>query len=206
VHSPRHTAQQERSCVRPLLICRRSCLILLCCAAVVRLADLLRQPSDQLALPPSPTRSQAGRPAPTPPEGGASGRGLDSHGGCWICASSMPSSSGRLGRMLQGSSISGRSSCTRWSSYSHRIGRQCRQAEESTHRWRWLRITIQNMTNTGETVQSAAINQTAAHKLASSAMHATFICASVNVSRITTVESDLIIHETGLNHSNFWHA
>ena len=63
---PRHAAQQEPSSVMLLLIRRRSCPTLLCCAAAVRLADLLRQPSDQLAMPPSPTRSHSRQHCCTP--------------------------------------------------------------------------------------------------------------------------------------------
>jgi hypothetical protein len=39
------------------------------------------------------------------------GRGLAWHGGCWICALSMPSSSGQKGRSIQDSYASVRSSC-----------------------------------------------------------------------------------------------
>ena len=48
--SPRHAVQQEPSRVMLLLICRRSCPTLLCCAAAVQPADLLELPSDQPAI------------------------------------------------------------------------------------------------------------------------------------------------------------
>ena len=77
VHSPRHAAQREPSCVMLLLICRRSCLTLLCRTAVVQLADLLQQPSDHPAMPPSPARSQAGSTAPHPTRRSATSCALD---------------------------------------------------------------------------------------------------------------------------------
>jgi hypothetical protein len=113
-------------------------------------------------------------------------RGLAWHGGCWICALSMPSSSGQKGRSIQDSYASVRSSCTSYCSSCRPSRSHTEQAHAPTLPLLWPRTTTLSAHIKTETVHNAVFNLSGASVLRTFAMRAKYIFAAGRASLCTT--------------------
>ena len=116
-------------------------------------------------------------------------RGLAWHGGCWTCASSMLSSSGRSDSIVQSSSISVNSSCINYWNNTRATEGLCKQEHRHTQKRRLLKITTPSMSTRSGTASSAATNRSTECRVASFAAHARRTSAWASALRVTIHKS-----------------
>jgi len=113
-------------------------------------------------------------------------RGLAWHGGCWTCALSTRSSSGRKGSIIRSSSISVNSSCMHCCNSCRRISYRVNMEDTRALQVRWPRSIMSKLLADRETVLSAVINQIIACAHPMCATPAVHTYALVNALRCIT--------------------